>query len=261
MDRSRSIRKFVGLAKQTRGLSSAAKRPPSWTCWQCTFRNAQSLRQLPPAQRRWKSNPADEPGFQSIIDQAPVLIRSGRRHNKWGLLLLATIPVTAFVLGCWQVQRLGWKTDLIAKFEDRLIRDPLPLPPQVDPDAVVDFDFRRVYARGRWLHEKEMLIGPRLHDGDDGYLVITPLERSDFFPAFEGNTTILVCRGWIPKGKAAHRTRPEGLPRGVVVVEGLLRVPWKKNSFTPDNKPNENKCVFSGHQGNGAACRQPADLD
>lgn len=158
--------------------------------------------------------------------------------------MLACIPVTAFVLGCWQVQRLGWKTELIARFEDRLVRDPLPLPPAIDPDAVKEFDYRRVVAKGRFLHEQEMLIGPRLHDGNDGYLVITPLERSEQFPSSKGNTRILVCRGWIPKAKAGQASRPEGLPSGEVEVQGLLREPWKKNMFTPSNKPAEGKWYF-----------------
>lgn len=89
-----------------------------------------------------------------------------------------------------------------------------------------------------------MLIGPRLLDGNDGYLVVTPLERSDEFPGFKGNSTILVCRGWIAKDKAAKSARPEGLPQGEVLVEGLLREPWKKNFFTPDNQPEQGKWYF-----------------
>jgi cytochrome oxidase assembly protein ShyY1 len=46
---------------------------------------------------------------------------------------IALIPITAFALGTWQVQRLEWKTKLIATFEDRLVKPPLPLPPVVDP--------------------------------------------------------------------------------------------------------------------------------
>jgi cytochrome oxidase assembly protein ShyY1 len=142
------------------------------------------------------------------------------------------------------VQRLGWKSELIARFEDRLIKDPLPLPPQVDPNAIKDFDYRRVLARGVLRHDQEMLIGPRMHDGVDGYQVVTPLDRSAEFEGFKGNTTVLINRGWIPKDKADHRLRPDGLPRGTVVVEGLLREPWKKNMFTPENKPAEGKFYF-----------------
>jgi surfeit locus 1 family protein len=151
----------------------------------------------------------------------------------------ALIPITAFALGTWQVQRLGWKSDLIAKFEDRLIRDPLPLPPNIDPTAIHDFDFRRVRAVGTFRHDQEMLVGPRMRDGQDGYMVVTPLERG------EGESTILVNRGWISKKHRDQRTRSkEGMPEGKIVVEGLLREPWKKNMFTPDNRPEKGEFYF-----------------
>ncbi|KAJ3946529.1 surf-like protein [Colletotrichum tropicale] len=177
------------------------------------------------------------PDFHSIVDNPPDLVRTGRRHGP-GLIILALIPVTAFVLGTWQVQRLDWKTKLIAKYEDRLIRDPLPLPPRIDPDAVSEFDYRRVYATGRFRHDKEMLIGPRMWEGEQGYMVVTPLER-------EGDgTTVLVNRGWISKAMAEQGKRPYGLPQGEVTVEGLLREPWKKNMFTPENRPDRWEFFF-----------------
>ena len=151
----------------------------------------------------------------------------------------AIIPVTAFILGSWQVQRLKWKTDLIAKCEDRLVREPLPLPPRIDPDAIADFDYRRVYATGRFRHDQEMLIGPRVHDGEQGYMVVTPLERE----GGEG-TAVLVNRGWIPKKLQRQADRRDGLPQGEVRVEGLLREPWKKNMFTPDNRPDKGEFYF-----------------
>lgn len=147
------------------------------------------------------------------------------------------IPITAFILGTWQVQRLDWKTKLIAKFEDRLVKPPLPLPPRVDPEAIAEFDYRRVYATGHLRHDKEMLIGPRMHDGEDGYTVVTPLER-------EGGSTVLVNRGWISRKMVDQKDRPLGVTNEEVLIEGLLREPWKKNMFTPDNKPAEGKFYF-----------------
>jgi surfeit locus 1 family protein len=126
---------------------------------------------------------------------------------------------------------------LIAKFEDRLVRNPLPLPPRIDPDAVSEFDYRRVYTSGHFRHDKEMLIGPRMHDGNDGYLVITPLER-------DGGSTVLVNRGWISKAMRRQMDRPTGLPTGEITVEGLLREPWKRNVFTPVNNPDEGRFYF-----------------
>ncbi|KAJ6111701.1 hypothetical protein N7523_007762 [Penicillium sp. IBT 18751x] len=170
------------------------------------------------------------------VDHPAKLVRVNQKHGP-GLIILALIPIIAFGLGTWQVQRLDRKTKMIAKFEDRLTRPPLPLPPRIDPEAISEFDYRRVYATGTLRHDKEMLVGPRMNEGEDGYLVVTPLER-------EGQSTVLVNRGWISRKLANQKDRPEGIKNEVVTVEGLLREPWKKNMFTPDNKPEEGKFYF-----------------
>ena len=222
----------------------------AWRCLRCRFSSASSRTTRsqwphPLTQKRYASNPADSPGFRSIVDDPPILVRVGskRRHGP-GIILLALMPLTAFALGTWQVQRLGWKTDLIAKYEDRLTRDPLPLPPRVDAEVVArEFDYRRVVARGRWRHEQEMLVGPRLMEGEDGYIVITPLDRSR-----EGGSTILVSRGWIAKKYRDQEVRrkesPEALPDGEVAVQGLLREPIPKNMFTPASRPDKGEFYF-----------------
>lgn len=148
------------------------------------------------------------------------------------------IPITAFALGTWQVFRLQWKTELITKYEDRILRTPLRLPPHVDPSAIQDFDYRRVRVSGILRHDQEMLVGPRMHDGRNGYYVYTPLER-------EGDSSkVLVNRGWISKKLARQKDRKGALPKHLVAIEGLLREPWKKNMFTPDNKPELGQFVF-----------------
>lgn len=188
--------------------------------------------------------PADDPNFTSAIDQPPRLIRSGSKKRGLGLLILALVPLTSFALGTWQVQRLDWKSDLIAKYEDRLVREPLPLPPRVDPSAIHEFDYRRVWARGRWRHDLEMLVGPRTHDGKDGYLVVTPFEREEGGRK-EKKNLILVCRGWIAKKFQSQQMRDEeALPKGEVLVEGLLRAPYKKNLFTPANNLEKKEFYF-----------------
>lgn len=88
-----------------------------------------------------------------------------------------------------------------------------------------------------------MLIGPRVREGDNGYQVVTPLERAD-------GSTVLVSRGWIAKDKKEHKSRaPEALPRGEMSVQGLLRSPWKKNMFTPDNRPEKGEFYFPDVEG------------
>lgn len=178
----------------------------------------------------------------SILDRPAKMARVGKQHGP-GLIILAIIPITAFILGCWQVQRLGWKTELIARFEDRLTFPPLELPLRIDPEAIKDFDYRKVYATGILRHDQEMLIGPRMLEGEEGYTVVTPLERKDE----KGNIhKILCCRGWIKKDASPQwfRKKNGALPEGEVTVEGLLRVPPKGNMFTPKNEPEKNKWFF-----------------
>lgn len=112
-----------------------------------------------------------------------------------------------------------------------------PLPPHIDPAVISEFDFRRVLATGTLRHDQEMLVGPRMRNGEDGYMVITPLERKD-------GSTILVNRGWISKKHRDQRTRPDSLVKGEVTIEGLLREPWKKNRFTPENRPDKGEFYF-----------------
>ena len=178
----------------------------------------------------------------SILDRPAKMARVGRQHGP-GLIILAIIPITAFLLGCWQVQRLGWKTELVARFEDRLTFPPLELPLRIDESMLDAFDYRKVYARGRLRHDQEMLIGPRILDGEEGYTVVTPLERTDE----RGNVhKILCCRGWIKKDTAPQwfRKNSGGLPEGEVMIEGLLRIPPKGNMFTPKNEPEKGKWFF-----------------
>jgi len=70
-------------------------------------------------------------------------------------------------------------------------------------------------------------------------MVVTPLEREG-----DPGATVLVNRGWISKKLADQSTRPDGLTTGEVQVEGMLRQPWKKNMFTPDNRPDKGEFYF-----------------
>lgn len=221
-----------------------------------TRRAAPKLRRGVTSNSRRSAKSADDPDFVSIVDAPPKLVSTNRRATKLGIASLALIPFTAFCLGTWQVQRLEWKTKLVAKFEDRLIRAPLPLPPRIDPDAIHEFDYRRVYATGKLRHDQEMLIGPRMHDGHDGFQVVTPLERED-------GSTILVNRGWISREKQFQQDRdPSSLPRAEVTISGLLREPWKKNWFTPNNKPAEGKFFFPDvHQMAGLVGCEPVWIE
>lgn len=136
------------------------------------------------------------------------------------LLFIAALG-TLLSLGYWQVQRLAWKTEIIEQLESEYAKDPLQ-----NRLAFKDLTTDRIQygsVRGRFDYSKEILVGPKPHDGKIGYLVITPLQLTG------GN--IFVNRGWIENNKEGNAK-----PRSNVRVTGIFRKPdW--NRFTPENSP------------------------
>ncbi|KAI3402708.2 SHY1 [Candida oxycetoniae] len=153
--------------------------------------------------------------------------------------LMVAMPVVAFGLGCWQVQRLKWKTDLIAKCENNLAAPPFEELPETLNVAVInnEFDYRRFKCKGHFNYEQEMFLGPRMKDGAVGYLLVTPFVRSN------GGKPILVERGWISKDKVVPSTRSSGylsylaLPKGEIEIEALFRNMPQKSNLQFDHEP------------------------
>ncbi|ODV94275.1 hypothetical protein PACTADRAFT_51140 [Pachysolen tannophilus NRRL Y-2460] len=158
-----------------------------------------------------------------------------KKGKKVVLGLLCLTPVITFFLGCWQLERLKWKNSLVAECEDRLTYNPAPLPKSVMPEDVPDFEYRKVLVTGRYDYDHEMLVGPRLLNGQRGYLLITPFIRSS------DGKKIIVDRGWISADKVNPNTRTLhhlSVPEGEITIQCMLRVPPKKGMFHIDHEPN-----------------------
>lgn len=158
--------------------------------------------------------------------------------RRFILGLMIAMPVISFFLGCWQVKRLRWKVALISKSEHLLAEPPLQgLPAKIDPSVISDFEFRRFKVKGRFDYDKEIFLGPRLKNGELGYLLITPFIRS------EGGEPILIERGWIQKEKVIPSRRSRGylahlaMPQGEIEIEAMLRTMPKKSSLQYDHEP------------------------
>ncbi|MFV3127905.1 SURF1 family protein [Niveispirillum sp. KHB5.9] len=137
-------------------------------------------------------------------------------------------------LGTWQMDRLAWKNDLIARIDAGLAADPVDLPAAIDHPA--DWEYRRVRVTGRFLHERETYIGPRLYAGPDGRQqqgvhVLTPLVRDD------GAGMVLIDRGWVPLDRRDPAGRAEGQLDGSVTITAIARVPQDRAFMQPDNDP------------------------
>jgi surfeit locus 1 family protein len=130
----------------------------------------------------------------------------------WRRLILPTLvmlPVLAalLALGTWQVQRLHWKTDLLAAIDAGEAGPPPPLAPDAVPAR-----YARVVATGRFDHAREALLGREVRGTALGAHLLTPLLR-------EAGPALLVDRGWVP----LERAQPIDRPEGPVSVTGYIR--------------------------------------
>ncbi|EJT06128.1 SURF1 family protein [Rhizobium sp. CCGE 510] len=131
-------------------------------------------------------------------------------------------------LGTWQLQRLAWKRDLIARVDQRVHAAPLPAPARAEWEVnAADDEYRRVSAAGTLANDKETLVYASTALGP-GYWVMTPLMLAD-------GTVILVNRGFVPTDRRNSDTRREGELSGIVEIAGLMRMSEPKGSLLQSN--------------------------
>jgi len=147
----------------------------------------------------------------------------------WAVLITIPAVLIMLALGTWQVQRMVWKAELLQRVEQRVKAAPVPLPTTLsDPES---FEFRPVTVSGRYLHDKEMRLMARPRQGQVGYEVLTPLQRTD------GGGVVLVNRGFVPMDRRDPATRPESRPEGELTLTGLVRLPQPAGWMQPENRP------------------------
>ena len=139
---------------------------------------------------------------------------------------------TTMALGTWQVQRLAWKTNLIAEIEAAKEGAPLTVIPN-DAEELKTRAFFPVALHGKWLGDTEFHISPRFYKGTLGYFVISPF-------LLDNGRTVLVNRGWVPADKKELASRPETRIAGAATIHGLLRLGNERNYFTPASQPAKN---------------------
>lgn len=148
---------------------------------------------------------------------------------------LLVLFVGFVALGVWQVQRLAWKTALIAQVDARVHAAPTaaPGPDQWPGVTRQDDQYRRVVLRGTYLHDKETLV-QAVTDAGAGFWVITPLVDARGF-------TVLVNRGFVPPGRKTPKTRGDGQTAGPQTVVGLVRITEPKGGFLRANDPQHDR--------------------
>lgn len=152
--------------------------------------------------------------------------------------LAAALAFAALVmLGTWQVHRLHWKLDLIARVDARIHAPPAPAPGPADWPGLAAgaAEYRHVTVRGTFLNERETHV-QALSELGAGSWVLTPLRTDAGF-------TVLVNRGFVPPERRDPASRPDGQIAGEATVTGLLRVTEPKGTLLQSNDPAADRWV------------------
>jgi surfeit locus 1 family protein len=180
------------------------------------------------------------------------------------LAFLALLLIVLFAgLGTWQVVRLQWKLDLIARVDQRVHAAPVAPPTTAHWAGITaeSDEYRRLQVAGTYLYEYTTPVQALTEQGS-GYWLLTPLCTAD-------GHVILVNRGFIPAG-LGERTRyeprkSEGYPcatvsGGAIQLVGLLRISERGGPFTRSNDPAANRWYARDVAAIAAARGLPATL-
>ena len=171
-------------------------------------------------------------------DQKPrnALPGGGRAKPLWPWLVAAAIVFMGLVaLGTWQVQRMAWKHELIARVDARIHATAVPAPDSAQWPGVgrASHEYLRVTVKGRFLHEQEALVQATTALGA-GFWVLTPLQVDD-------GTVVWINRGFVTPTARNPANRGKVSPEGEVSVTGLLRISEPGGAFLRNNDPAANR--------------------
>lgn len=137
-------------------------------------------------------------------------------------------------LGSWQIERLHWKLDLIAKITERMAAPPAA-PPAEDTWGQLDLktlEYHHLKLQGHFLNQDELYYFAQNDDGVPGFDIVTPFELAS-------GAIVLVDRGYVPQANRSPDTRTEGQVEGETTLTGVARAPQVRGYFSaPDDIAN-----------------------
>lgn len=156
-----------------------------------------------------------------------------RRRFPFGLTIATGVSLAILItLGSWQLQRLAWKNDLVARIAALQSAPARPLAPVLGRAAGgADVDFTRVRVECPGLATAPFLELYAIREGQAGVRLISACRIEA--PPYR---SILVDRGFVADSVSA-RPPVDGAAQAPLAVTGVLRSPDPANSFSPANAP------------------------
>jgi len=150
-------------------------------------------------------------------DYAPKKPARRFQPRLWPTLATALLVPLFIAAGQWQWNKASRKANLQQQLDARGAEPAIQMPTtRIDAQSLL---YRKVVARGLYEPQKQILIDNRMHQGQAGYHVITPLRLNG------NDVRVLVNRGWVP-AFADHRQVPQiATPTGSIEVSGTAIVP------------------------------------
>lgn len=128
---------------------------------------------------------------------------------------LAMLPLL-LTLGVWQLHRADYKRHLQAEYDRYQDAPAVPLTSEMRSAEALQF--HRLRVRGQYETGRQIFLDNRIHLGQPGYHVLTPLHIDG------GPVRILVNRGWVAAGPDRQPPRID-TPTEAVEATGVAMVP------------------------------------
>ena len=149
-------------------------------------------------------------------------------------VMVIAMLIALVALGSWQLSRLQWKEGVLGKIHENLKLPPISIETVLDDVNPSKWDYRKVHLRGTFLHDLEVHLVPKSHNGQPGYHLIAPFQ-------LKSGNVVLVNRGWISSYEPY-----EGITRSdkPVDVIGTISPIHQKGYFTPKNNFDKREIFY-----------------
>ena len=156
------------------------------------------------------------------MKRLPIVFKALFNRQWWWVTLSVILLMIGLArLGIWQLDRLEQRRAENARFEETLASEPLELTPSFSPDNPDALLHRQATAVGTFDFNAQITLKVQKWRGRSGVHLITPFVFAD------GETAVLVDRGWIPDQENVPETlhqfdEPRAKVEGFIALSQVL---------------------------------------